>query len=673
MNRRARLNLTHLEDRLVPAGFGNTWVDTNLTVSFAPDGTDVAGVQSRLFQTLNSRMKTTDWQREIRDAFQQWVVPVNLNVWFVADDGRAFGTPEPIQGSPYVGDIRIAARPLSDNVLAISNPFDLVSPWAGEIVINSNKIFDKSGRSDRYDLRTVVLQEIGHVLGVGNSTDPNSVMYEAYQGTRKDLSSGDLSAITALYGARSSDRYEVFRGNDTIANATSLRYVSSLSQLTGIDPFADATRFIAEGDIRNATDIDYYKVTVPKETFVVLVQTGGLSQAELLITIHDSTGKELAKTARYNTNTGQYRISYSPSTEGDYYISVRTASGQATDVGSYRLVIGKSLSTVPTSDLSTRIQTPYFGFDMKADWGNAGPANDSFDKAQWLGIDLGNKNSRWDYTGSAGIDVAQDVDVFSVTTTSSPQNTLVVAVWSETQGRAPLVEVYDKNKQRITGVELLRNGSTTIFQIEGLNAWSTYYVVFKPASPGTWKSRESYRFGIDFRNEPITLDSLANTTLTSQQPQLMREMEVTRSQMFRFQLSATGTGNTGARLSIFDETGNAVFTLASTTGNTVIGDVLLAPGKYKVVIVGGTADGTPLQPLQVFAFYLPLTDPIGPALADDYYSAPATTTSASSTPTDSGYKTASTTSTNDGYYWLTTPTLGDNFLSLTDPYSLVWW
>ena len=44
-----------LEDRCTPATFGNPWPDaTHLTLSFVPDGTQVASHSSNLFQALNA-------------------------------------------------------------------------------------------------------------------------------------------------------------------------------------------------------------------------------------------------------------------------------------------------------------------------------------------------------------------------------------------------------------------------------------------------------------------------------------------------------------------------------------------------------------------------------------------------------------------------------------------
>lgn len=649
-----RLSVTQLEDRLTPAGFGNTWIDTNLTASFAPNGTTVNGVGSVLYSMLDARASRSEWQGAIRAAFQAWTAPANLNVGFVSDDGRAFGTAGPVQGSPFVGDIRIAARPLSGNVLAISNPFDLVSPWAGEIVLNSNVVFDTDGSPNTFDLKAVLFQEVGHVLGIGNSTDPASVMYEVYAGPRAGLSAADTDAITDLYGTRSADRYESFYGNETPDRATTLKYISFAAQLAGIDPAASSTRYVAEGDIRTAADTDTYKVALPAGESVVLVQTGGISRAALRVAVLDATGAEKAATTSYNPSTGRYSIQFQAAAAGDYFVKVTGSTGTPASVGSYRLAVGLGLSSVPNSDLSTRVQTPAFGYDSSPDWVNGVPRNDSISTAQGLGWVTGS-SARWEYAGSAGVDTAADQDVYAVGSMWASGGVLVVSVWSET-GSAPSVQVLDKNGSVLPVTSLVRNGPTTILQVSGVEAWTTYYVRVKAADPAAWAGRQAYRFGIDYRNEPVALESVASGTLTAASPQMRRQLSVTRSELFAFDLAAQSLDSqvAAARLTVFNSAGQPVLSIVSKDGVSARGTVLLAPGEYTVVITGSSQNGSPLSGLAIDARFLSLSDPIGPAATD-------------------AYSTLETGSVNTGYIWITTVESGSTFLSLTNPYSSAWW
>ncbi|GFQ03112.1 metalloendoproteinase 1 [Phtheirospermum japonicum] len=50
------------------------------------------------------------------------------------------------------------------------------------------------------DMQTVALHELGHVLGLAHSQDPNAVMFPSIaRGVKKDLNSDDIDGIRALY------------------------------------------------------------------------------------------------------------------------------------------------------------------------------------------------------------------------------------------------------------------------------------------------------------------------------------------------------------------------------------------------------------------------------------------------------------------------------------------
>src|SRR3954452_4553076 len=99
-----RPGLEALERRRVPAQFGVPWHDPkHLSISFVPDGTEVAGHRSDLFGALNAREPAAVWQREVLRAFQTWAVKADVNVSLAADDGEPLGTPGPDQHDPGFG------------------------------------------------------------------------------------------------------------------------------------------------------------------------------------------------------------------------------------------------------------------------------------------------------------------------------------------------------------------------------------------------------------------------------------------------------------------------------------------------------------------------------------------------------------------------------------------
>src|SRR5437868_4444770 len=114
--------LEQLESREVPAIFGIPWSDArHLTLSFVPDGTNVDGTGSVLFSNM-TQGTTAQWQAAILRAAAAWSAATNINVGVVADGGQDLGAPGAAHGDARFGDIRISARPLSGNELAITTP-----------------------------------------------------------------------------------------------------------------------------------------------------------------------------------------------------------------------------------------------------------------------------------------------------------------------------------------------------------------------------------------------------------------------------------------------------------------------------------------------------------------------------------------------------------------------
>src|SRR5262249_52828736 len=181
---------------------------------------------------------------EVLRAFQTWVANANLNVGLMGDGGQDFTVGGALQSDPRFGDIRIGARPLANDVLAITTPFNLFGSYSGNVILNANNDVNVGGTSGGRDLFTVFLQESGHTFGIGNSPDINSVMYEYYQGPRTGLSAGDVASIQSLYGARTPDQYEGASGNETLATAAELDDV-------------------VEADLTTPDDVDCYAFHMP--------------------------------------------------------------------------------------------------------------------------------------------------------------------------------------------------------------------------------------------------------------------------------------------------------------------------------------------------------------------------------------------------------------------------
>lgn len=253
---RTRLTLQQLDERVNPTVFNSPWADPGgITLSFAPDGTSINGAASNLTQEF-AGLPTATWQKEILRAVQGWAAQAGMNVGVVADDGGAFGGLGPLQGDARQGDIRIGARPLGPDQLAITTPFDLFGGWSGEIILNSDKAFNLGGTNGAYDLYTVFAQETGHAFGLPNSTDTASVMYTTYTSPKTALASSDVTNIRGLYGNRAADRFEGTAGNGTTATAQKISFISNINSLVSTDASGGTSPFVASGDLTTAADVD---------------------------------------------------------------------------------------------------------------------------------------------------------------------------------------------------------------------------------------------------------------------------------------------------------------------------------------------------------------------------------------------------------------------------------
>jgi hypothetical protein len=80
---------------------------------------------------------------------------------------------------------------------------------AGDSFLNSNIEWQIGSN---FDLQTVVADEFGHALGLGESSVSTAVMYCTHNGIKQALTSDDIAGIQSIYGA---PQFDQFNNNGT--------------------------------------------------------------------------------------------------------------------------------------------------------------------------------------------------------------------------------------------------------------------------------------------------------------------------------------------------------------------------------------------------------------------------------------------------------------------------
>ncbi len=473
-----RLHLEALEDRFVPATAA-LWPDSShLTLSFVPDGTQVAAGTSDFFADLAPGSSAAAIEQTILRAFQTWAQYANVNISVTGDNGAPLGTAGLVQGDPRFGDIRIAAEPLSPSTVATGTPY-LVSgsTWSGDLVFNSNYQFGSG--AGQYDLYTVALHEAGHVFGLPDeTTDPTSVEYQTYEGPRQGLSAGDIQAIQSAYGVRTGDAFQANGGNHTPATATNLNAAGTTSV---------PTLLMVNGDVTTNQDVEYYRFTTDPAAHPngVTVQLRTSLQSFLTgqVTVYDSLGNVVAAAATTDPLSGDLTIHLTNVAPGaTYYVGVQGSQANPFGIGAYQLVVNLQPSAASVG------------------------APSAFSTAQPL-VKLGSNQQ-----GTAGlISVANNTNVFSFKTNAGPYpNGLSVTLqtWGSGLGD-PTLAVFDSAGNPLGSAYSVLPDGTFNLHLAKAAANSTFYVVATTPTLNS-SSRGSYALQVDLNAAAGTQPALSS-------------------------------------------------------------------------------------------------------------------------------------------------------------------
>ena len=351
-----------MDGTAVSAAAGLPWLDIDhLTYSFALDGTQFGAEHSFLFEEMRGSGTTSQWQAAFHSAFMEWLGPLGKQIELVADSGMPFGLLGPTQHDQRVGDIRIAAVPLSNNVMAESIPHNMLTQgsWAGDIVLNSNADW-----TDLHQVFSVAMHEFGHVLGLGHSTDPASPMffhgvYSALHPTATDIA--DLKMIYAGVTIEAHDGTEASHGEVgtwedepqfqfdvtqaiplTASVSTTAQYATS-SALTSTQP-TKLYELLSIGEIDHA---QYLNIAVLAD------QQNGLMPH---VTVYDMAGDKIVTTILHNA-AGVLTLQVKDVEPNHaYYLAVSAAVAPADfQVGSFTLFANYASKALSTTQIGSFI------------------------------------------------------------------------------------------------------------------------------------------------------------------------------------------------------------------------------------------------------------------------------------------------------------------------------
>jgi hypothetical protein len=603
---RRRLSVERLESRDVPATFGVAWPDPqHLTVSFAPDKAAPDCAASGLFHTLKDVASTAVWQTELLRALQTWAAQANIDIGLVKDNGQAIGVTGALQGDPRFGDIRLSARPEGNQVLALTSPVDvLAGTRSGDIELNSAAQF---GIGKQYDLYTVALQEVGHALGLDNSPDPASAMFETYLGVRSGLSAGDIANLRALYGGpRTADAYEGATGNGT-------RDTASVINIPNV-----------AADITTNGDVDFYKYTLPAHSdkdVTVTVQTSGISLLTPKLTIYDAAGNIVATVSSTDPLDNSVSVKLKSTGPGTtYYLKVEGGRPDVFGVGGYRLKIDSGkisqvlIGTLDTTYSRTSLSIPE----------SDGHTNDTLASATNLNQTKYQSIPQFANAVTGRIEDASDVDFYSVvvpTFATTLPRAMQVGVGTVRNSKLdPAIAVFDAAGNRVAADVLLNDDDCYLVQVFNVTPGATYYIkVSADVDADARSSKGDYQLGVNYTAQPTALGQLATDTLTAGQSTQTRSLTVTKPQVAHLALSASDVATTdvaAVRMTIFDANGRAVFVLTALAGQTVSGDVYLGAGTYKAIFRAATKNDTAPPAITYTLRGKSLTDPIDPLPQD---------------------------------------------------------
>lgn len=589
-----------LESRDLFAAFNVPWPEIDhLTISFARDGTEIAGQVSTLHQSFRGVIAEDQWQLAILKAFQTWAVESNINIALVGDNGDPFNTLGFKQGDVRFGDVRIGAMELGSDVIAVANPYDafIANTWVGDVFLNRDLVSIADTDDPVESLYGIMLHEAGHVFGIAHNSDPNSPMFPEFDGSIRFLAKNDRQDLHALYGERRDDQFDSLSPNETILDATPIQ----------MDAWSNSTMSIA-GDIGSLQDRDFYKLAVPSGTENLSVRASVSDHSLLLshVSILDRNGHVLTEAFATDPRDNDFIFDVPVPPGEELYLQVSPATETVFGIGAYRI----DLSADDPGNLTT-------GEISKS------AISDSTAIEKLLSTTPGYVEHTY-YEIEDRLDVAQPTSVFrvqSVDLGSEFKNVMTVIIASDSDSVDHLqVEIMDRNGNPLDAVSIPNDLGKIAMQIEEVDSAQEFLV--QVHNPQSNHLSTHYEIEVDFALDGSRLETYVNETLDSETPEFTRMLRVMETQGFHFVMAATDwnlPSESSTRFEIIDESGETVFTMLVPDGATRSGDVILNPADYRVRF---SSPNLPVDSRITFQLSgISMSSPIGPLLRETVQSA----------------------------------------------------
>jgi hypothetical protein len=487
-----------------------------------------------------------------------------------------------------------------------------------------------------YDLRSVMLHEAGHALGLDHSGDPDSPMFPRFNNPKAELTRGDIHAIRGLYGTRRPDPFEGPAGNETLGTAAAIPVPAS---------YAGGTPLLAFGDLGTVADVDtFWFETVPglddDDNVTIRVRTAGISLLAPRVTVYtlddDGSPQEVANVKADSADDLGADLSVTFDGVDDdhsgrrrFFVRVEDAEDAPFRTGRYALAVTfDGDSTVPVEHVDRVMLGPFESLGPGALAGllrdpdgtlvrRDGGSNDGVGGATPLRpVTSSAAIRRFEALGS--LESSADADVYRVMAPAGdPGRVLTANAWILPGGDAlPKVELLDATGAPVASEVLVNDGGSHTIQVVGLSPGASYYLKVSAAPRGGPSG--NYLLHADFGAKATEVRQFADGQLDAGTDRADM-LYIGQAQLFRLVLTTDPLGvaaGTAVRVTVADELGNEVLSLTAEAGESSGAPaVLLTPGAYRIRYEVVDPEGS-APPVSFRIRGNRVSDPTGPVVDD---------------------------------------------------------